>query len=112
MEEILTLFSTRGAIVGAPPEKVDCSKEAVLRKLIYEKDFKGHEVVVIGDGKVEIALGLEMGTITLGVVSDEEKLCRVNPIKRDKLIKTGAHAIIGDFETSSEIIEWLGLNKY
>jgi phosphoglycolate phosphatase-like HAD superfamily hydrolase len=94
-------------IAGAPPGKADCSKEAVLRMLLEQKGLKGPELAVIGDGRVEIALGREFEAITLGVASDEEKLCGINPVKRERLVKAGAHAITGDFLETDEIINWL-----
>lgn len=107
--EVLGLSKYFIEIAGAPLKKADCSKEAVLRKLVEDKRLKGPEVVVIGDGKVEIALGREVGAITLGIASDEEKLCGINPIKKGRLVKAGAHAIVGDFENRNEILYWLGL---
>ena len=107
--DVLGVKGYFNGIFGAPPGKVDCSKEAVLRMLVEQNRLKGPEVAVIGDGKVEIALGREVGTITLGVASNEVKRCGVNPIKRNKLIKAGAHAIVGDFSRTDEILEWLSL---
>lgn len=107
--EALGLSKYFKEIAGAPLGKADCSKEAVLRKLIDEKRLSGSEVIVIGDGKVEIALGREVGALTLGVASDEDALCGVNTIKRERLIKAGAHAIVGDFEKAEEILAWLRL---
>ncbi|MFA7206489.1 MAG: hypothetical protein WC102_09180, partial [Saccharofermentanales bacterium] len=63
----------------------------------------------IGDGKVEIALGRQVGAVTLGIASDEVMRCGVDNVKRARLIKAGAHAIVGDFERSEEIFDWLGL---
>ena len=94
-------------IAGAPPGKADCSKEAVLRRLIGENVLKGTEVLVVGDGRVEIALGREVGAVTLGVASDEVRRHGINPVKRARLQKAGAHAIIGDFEETDKIINWL-----
>ena len=105
--EALGLAKYFKEIAGAPPGKIDCSKEAVLRKLVQENRLEGLEVAVIGDGKVEIALGREVGAITLGVASDEEKLCGMNEAKRKRLVKAGAHAISGDFENLEEILAWL-----
>lgn len=96
-------------IAGAPAGRADCSKEAVLRRLIEDKGLRGHEVVVVGDGKVEIALGREVGAITLGVASNELERCGVSSIKRERLVKAGAHAIVGDFEKADEILAWLAL---
>lgn len=96
-------------IAGAPEGKVDCSKEAVLRRLINEAGLRGLEVVVIGDGRVEIALGREKDTIALGVATDEVNRRGVNPAKFARLEKAGAHAICGDFTAKDELLSWLGL---
>lgn len=107
--EVLDLKKYFKEIAGAPLGKADCSKEAVLRRLVTENKLCGPEVVVIGDGKVEIALGREVGALTLGIASDEEKRCGINVVKQKRLVKAGAHAIIGDFLNKDEILEWLGL---
>ncbi|NCU25579.1 HAD family hydrolase [Candidatus Nomurabacteria bacterium] len=107
--EVLGLTGYFKEIAGAPPGKADCSKEAVLRRLVDDHGLTGSEVVVIGDGKVEIALGRQVGAVTLGIASDEVMRCGVDNVKRARLIKAGAHAIVGDFERSEEIFDWLGL---
>jgi len=93
-------------IAGAPPGSTDCSKEAVLRRLVRDAGLQGLEVVVIGDGRVEIALGREVGAVTLGVASDDEKREGINPAKYRRLVNAGAHAITGDFTDTQEIIHW------
>lgn len=97
-------------IAGAPLGRMDCSKEAVLKSIFTENSLQGSEVVVIGDGKVEIALGREFGATTLGVASDEVKCRGINSYKAKRLIKAGAHAITGDYEKLDDIIFWLGFN--
>lgn len=96
-------------IAGAPAGRADCSKKAIMRRLINETSLIGSEVVVIGDGKVEIMLGREVGAITLGVASNEDLLFGVNPVKRERLAKAGAHAIIGDFGNVHELLSWIDL---
>lgn len=107
--EFLGLNGHFKEVAGAPLGSADCSKEAVLRKLIHENRFKGQEIAVFGDGKVEIELGREVDAITVGVASDEDGLFSVNPVKRKKLVKAGAHAIIGDYGNKEQILNWLGL---
>ena len=107
--EILGLRKYFKDIAGAPPGKAACSKEAILRRLVYGNKLQGMEVAVIGDGKVEIALGREVGAITIGVASIEEMLCGINPVKRERLLKAGAHVITGDFENVGEILNWLDI---
>ena len=96
-------------VAGAPHLKVDCSKEAVIKSLLEDKGLKGNELLLIGDGKVEISLGVDAGAISLGAATDEIKRYGVNDVKRTKLIKAGAHAIVGDFTQYTDIYEWLGL---
>ena len=98
-------------IVGAPSRKASCSKEAVIRKLISDNNLQGQEVVVFGDGKVEIQLGNEAQAITVGVASNEALRHGINPVKRDRLVKAGAYAIIGDFIELFEILNWLGISN-
>jgi len=96
-------------IAGALPRRADCSKEAVIKNLIENQGLPGSELVVIGDGKVEIALGVEAEAITIGAATDEMNRFGINEFKRNKLIKAGAHAIVGDFLKYEEILHWLGI---
>ena len=107
--QLLGLAGYFTEIAGAPSRKAECSKEAVIRKLITDHMLQGQEVVVFGDGKVEIRLGNEVQAITVGVASDEAKRHGVSLIKRNRLIPAGADAIIGDFNELEEIKRWLAI---
>ena len=82
---------------GAPEHAAACSKEAVLHMLFAEKGLSGNSVLVVGDGKVEIALGSAAGAFTLGAATDEVRRRGLNPVKRKRLIAAGADIIVGDF---------------
>lgn len=94
-------------IAGAPYRRADCSKESVLRSLLKDGGIAGEELVVVGDGRVEIALGREIGARTLGVASDEEKRRGINPVKQARLEKAGADWIVGDFSNTKDILAWM-----
>lgn len=94
-------------IAGAPPDAMDCSKEAVLRRLADDAGLRGPEVAVIGDGRVEIALAREVGALALGVASDEVRRHGINPAKLPKLADAGAHVIVGDFTPLDRLLAWL-----
>lgn len=96
-------------IKGAPARQAACSKEAVIKMIIEEKNLRGDELVLVGDGKVEIALGIENGAYALGIASDEEVRSGVNPVKRSRLLTAGACAIVGDFEAKDELLTLLGI---
>ncbi|MCK5128930.1 MAG: HAD family hydrolase [Clostridiales bacterium] len=107
--EILGVKKYFKEIAGAPLGRADCSKEATLKRLIEDNRLEGMEVVVIGDGKVEIALGCEVGAITIGLASNEETRFGINEVKRERLVKANAHAITGDFENLNELFQWLNI---
>ena len=98
------------AIKGAPEHQAACSKEAVLKMILEEKRLPGGSLLMVGDGKVEIALGVACGAYTLGAATDEQARSGVNPVKRARLIRAGADAVTGDFLNLSELLEWLGVS--
>ncbi len=96
-------------IAGAPVGSENCSKEAVIKRLITNEGLSGADFCVVGDGKVEIQLGRAAGARTLGMATDEEARCGINPVKRARLIKARADAIAGDFTNLDELLDFLGL---
>ena len=106
---VLGVAEMFSVIKGAPERQIDCSKKAVLQQLLDQSELPADSILMVGDGKVEIALGAEHGTYTLGVATDEEHLRGLNPVKRERLIKAGADAVIGDFENTEALFGWLGI---
>lgn len=100
-------------IAGAKPFDNSCAKEKVIRELLETQQVPAGELVVIGDGPVEIQIGRQIGARTLGLASDEKNRRGFDPRKHERLIKAGAERIIGDFlpESLKSIPEWLGLNQ-
>jgi len=107
--EILDVAKYFTAIAGAPQGQENCSKEAVLHQLVTEEALSGGQLTVIGDGKVEIRLGRELGARTLGLASDEAAREGINPIKHERLIAAGAHAITGDFLDLGALLRFCAL---
>ena len=107
--EVLGVAHLFSEIRGAPERQVACSKEAVLKMLLEGSGLPGEQLLVVGDGKVEIALGVENGAFTLGAATDEANLRGLNPVKRERLQKAGADAIVGDFENLPALCCWLQL---
>lgn len=106
---VLGVADVFSSIKGAPERQAACSKEAVLKMILEEKNLPGESLLLVGDGKVEIALGAACGAYTLGAATNEKALRGVNPIKRERLIKAGADVIVGDFENLEELLAWLKL---
>ena len=102
----LGLTSYFETVAGAPEGVENCSKEMVMRKLISKQS--GSELCVVGDGKVEIALGRESGARTLGIASDEAVGHGISSQKHRRLSKAGADAIVGDFLELEQILRFMG----
>jgi len=105
----LGVYDLFDEIAGAPPHEENCSKEAVLKRLISDHGLNGNQVAVVGDGKVEIMLGREAGAFAIGLASDEINRHGVNEVKRARLIKAGADIITGDFLDRKELLGMMGL---
>ena len=78
------------------------AKVAVINRLITEQGLQPNELVILGDGNVEIALGKEKGISTVAVVSDEttpEDDTGVNSFlnKFNRLYPAGPNLIVTDF---------------
>ena len=106
----LGVYELFDEIAGAPLHEENCSKEAVLKRLISDHGLTGSQVAVCGDGKVEIMLGRDAGAFAIGLASDEPARQGVNPIKRERLIKAGADIITGDFLDKDDLLSMMGLN--
>ena len=103
---VLGLDGFFAGIRGAERNTDRCSKEAVLRDLVRP----GLRLLIVGDGKVEIALGREAGALTLGIASQDVPGCAshaLNMQKYRRLKAAGAHAVTADFAEWREILSWI-----
>lgn len=86
------------------------SKQQIIEKLLRENHLQGPELLVVGDGYVEIENGKGVGGFALGVASDEAHPGGLDSWKRERLLLAGADAIIRDYavgETLEPLIEYL-----
>ncbi|MFP6581509.1 MAG: HAD hydrolase-like protein [Candidatus Hydrogenedentota bacterium] len=93
-------------IWGALRTIKEFSKEKILTEMIKERNLSGPEVLIIGDGPVEIRLAHEHGCVSVGVASDEEN-GGLDPVKRERLIGVGADIIVPDFARGEALVEYL-----
>ncbi|MBT7092013.1 MAG: HAD family hydrolase, partial [Bacteroidetes bacterium] len=96
-----------GGIYGSENDIKKYSKKMIINKIINENNLKGNELVVFGDGPVEIKECIRANGIAIGVSSDEVTRYDLNLKKRTRLIKAGAQIIIPDFSQSNQLIELL-----
>jgi phosphoglycolate phosphatase len=97
-----------GGIYGAISDYKNFSKELVIKKRILEAhNLRGEELLVVGDGKVEIQIGNEISAVVLGVNSFEKNSYGMNADKKDRLINAGAQMLVPDFRDYKMLIEYL-----
>jgi sugar/nucleoside kinase (ribokinase family)/phosphoglycolate phosphatase-like HAD superfamily hydrolase len=96
-----------GGVYGAVGDITKYSKKMVIEKIMAENNLQGPELVVFGDGPVEIRECRKRDGIAVGVASDEIRRHGLNIEKRTRLIKAGAHLIVPDFSQHDALIKLL-----
>lgn len=96
-----------GGIFGAIGASRACSKAALICDILETHRLQGPELLVVGDGPVEIREGKARGAITVGVASDEVRRRGLNPRKRERLLAAGADIIIPDFIAWEQLVALL-----
>lgn len=93
-----------GEIYGSVGDVKRYSKRMVLQRIIRENHLAGNELIVFGDGPVEIQECRKVGGIAIGIASNEERRHGLNLKKRSTLIQSGAHIIIPDFSQGERLL--------
>ena len=96
-----------GRIYGSIGDISKYSKKMVIEKIMSDHQLQGEQLLVIGDGPVEIQECRRAGGIAVGIASDEPRRYGLNPEKRTRLIRAGAQIIIPDFAQTRELFELL-----
>jgi len=97
----------KGGIFGALRPVESYSKDKVIKELIKRFDLHGSEVLVVGDGPVELRNAKENGCVALGVASDEARRYGLNAHKRKRVLRAGADLLIPDFGETERLIAYL-----
>ncbi|MBM4024909.1 MAG: carbohydrate kinase [Planctomycetes bacterium] len=96
-----------GGLYGATGDIDSCSKKMVLDRILAENRLSGPELAVFGDGPVELRECRKRGGLAIGVASDEIRRHGLNPDKRTRLIKAGAHLVIPDYSVAPDLLALL-----
>ena len=96
-----------GGIFGALREYQKFSKAMVIQKILTDFGLRGSELLIVGDGYVEIENAKAVGAIAVGVASVEVNVYNMNADKRERLIRAGADIIIPDFRDGARLLAYL-----
>ena len=97
-----------GGIFGALREHANFSKAMVIQKILTDFDLLGQQLLIIGDGYVEIENAKSVSAIAVGVASQENNRYQMNVNKRERLIRAGADIIIEDYAQIDQLLTYLG----
>ena len=86
-----------GRIFGAQDDLTSFSKALLVKRILSEAEFRPEELLVFGDGYVEIEEVKKAGGTAVGVASAEPECLQADSWKRERLIKVGADFILPNF---------------
>jgi phosphoglycolate phosphatase-like HAD superfamily hydrolase len=96
-----------GQIYGAQGDSEADSKEVVIQRILAEHNLFGKELLVVGDGPVEIKAAQQAGAVALGVACNETDRTSLDERKRQRLLRAGADLIISNFNHAAELVRLL-----
>jgi len=99
-----------GGLYGAIDEDEAHRKERIIERILDEHDLHGDELLVVGDGPVEIREAVSRLALALGVASDEVTRSGWNAAKVTRLTRAGAHFLVPDFTRGEALAAWLMAN--
>jgi rfaE bifunctional protein kinase chain/domain len=98
-----------GRIHGAVGDLKVEAKRVVLERIINSGHISGKDLLVAGDGPVEIREGRKRGAFCLGIASNEQVRHGLELTKRSRLIRAGADIIVPDFSQLDRILPLIGV---
>lgn len=96
-----------GGVFGALDNDENHAKERVIQRILDENHLSCAELLVVGDGPVEIREGTARSAVTLGVASDEVARSGWNEHKAARLTQTGVDLLVADFSHTAELLDLL-----
>jgi len=82
-------------------------KQQVVAGIIARNRLAGPELLVVGDGFVEIETVKAAGGVAVGVASSEEAIGRLDARKRERLLAAGADLIVPDLRDFRQLADML-----
>jgi len=99
-------------IYGSVGDPAHDAKRVVLDRILADVGpDASDQLVVFGDGPVEIRETCKRGGRAVGIASDEIRRFGLNAAKRTRLIKAGAHLIIPDYSEMEQLLGVLGFEN-
>ncbi|MAG93971.1 MAG: haloacid dehalogenase [Planctomycetaceae bacterium] len=94
-------------IHGAQDDYHSFSKQMIMQRLLDEQQMTGEQLLVFGDGYVEVELGSQLGGLSVALASDEANngSGSFDAWKLDRLLGVGAGVVIPDYRDAGVLLE-------
>ena len=96
-----------GGVYGALDANEAHSKERVVQRILDDHHLSGDELMVVGDGPVEIREAAKRGAIAVGLASDEIVRRGWNQAKVRRMTNANADLLIPDFSQAEKLVALL-----
>jgi len=93
-----------GGIYGALDRGQAHAKRRVIQRILNDNGLDGSRLVVFGDGPVELRESRKRHGTAVGIASDEVRRYGLNPEKRARLVKAGAHLVMPDYSQAERVL--------
>lgn len=93
-----------GGVYGALEDYESFSKKILIQRILSQTDVRGEEILVFGDGYVEIEEVKLVGGAAVGVATREPECREVDEWKRQRLMGVGADYIVPNFLCCEELL--------
>ncbi|HYK59676.1 MAG TPA: HAD family hydrolase [Bryobacteraceae bacterium] len=100
-----------GGVYGALDDYKSFSKKILIQRILSQTDVRGEEILVFGDGYVEIEEVKLVGGAAVGVATREPECREVDEWKRRRLIAVGADYIVPNFLCYEELLRTLSISS-
>lgn len=97
----------KGGIYGSVGSIKEYSKELVIKEILKTHHLRGPELIVFGDGPVEIRNAKSNGAVAVGIASDEVAGCGWNERKISRLVNAGCDILSPDFSDGDVVLRYL-----
>jgi len=96
-----------GRVYGAQDDYTSFSKKMVIERILSANELSGPELLVFGDGYVEIENAKAVGGIAVGAATMEDGSGGWDAWKRHRLLEVGADILVPHWEEAPVLLRYL-----
>ena len=96
-----------GRIYGAQEDYQNSTKKILIARIIAENQLHGPDLIIFGDGYVEIANAVEVEGLAVGAATCEDGTQEWDEWKKGRLLEVGADLLVPHWQESQLLLAYL-----